>query len=267
MVRARPDAMSLQIAAALRGGLDRLVSRTGGLLTIAYALVYVVYQASFNGIVARVYEQYGIDTAGSLQPAAGGPLWLQGAAVLACLLALSYLTIVAIRTFVAESRGSFPEGAFSDGIAWALVNLAVGGIVFTLLYWIGLVALVLPGLFVAVSFLFMPIYIAVEGDHFVDALRHSWGLATDNRLRIFGLLLVLFAIGGVLGGIVGFGSAMIAIVGGSPGLFSLLLIVLIAPVSLFGLAVTADAYEQLREDDDGEFGGDATATTSPSTPA
>jgi len=259
--------MSLQIGTALRGGFDRLVSRTGGILLLAYALTYVVYQSSFNGIVIELYRQYDIETAGTLQFALGGPLWLQGIAVLACLLALSYLSIVAVRTFVAEARDSFPADAFTDGIVWALVNLAVGGIVFSLLYWIGLVALLVPGLFVLVSFVFMPIYVAAEGENFVDALRHSWGLATGNRLEIFALLLVLMAVGGLFGGIIGFGSAMVAVAGGPSGLFSVLVSVMIAPVSLYGLAVTTDAYTQLREDEREDFGGESAAATTPSTPA
>jgi len=259
--------MSLQIAAALRGGFDRLISRTGGILLLAYALIYVVYQASFNGIIVGVYEEYGIETAGTLQPALGGPLWLQSGAVLACLLALSYLSIVAVRTFVAEARDSFPDDALTGGIVWALVNLAVGGIVYSILYTVGLVLLVIPGLFALVSFVFMPIYVAAEGDNFVDALGNSWGLATGNRLEIFALLLVLMAVGGLFGGIVGFGSAMIAVTGGPQGIFGVLLAVMIAPISLYGLAVTTDAYTQLREDDDGEFGGESTAATTPSTPA
>jgi len=136
-----------------------------------------------------------------------------------------------------------------------------------LLYWIGLVALLVPGLFVLVSFVFMPIYVAAEGENFVDALRHSWGLATGNRLEIFALLLVLMAVGGLFGGIIGFGSAMVAVAGGPSGLFSVLVSVMIAPVSLYGLAVTTDAYTQLREDEREDFGGESAAATTPSTPA
>lgn len=261
--------MSLQIAAALRGGVDRLLSRTGGVLIAAYALTYVVYQASFNGALVTVYEQAGLsEAATALQPALGGPLWLQGVVVLLCLLALSYLSIVAIRTFVANTPEAFPDHAFSRGIVVALVNLVVGGIVFSILYWVGLVLLVVPGLFVLVSFLFMPIFVAEEGQNFVAALKNSWELATGNRLEIFGLMVILMAVGGAFGFVVGFGSAMVAATGGPQGLLSLLFAVVIGPITLFGLAVTTDAYTQLRdEDDEGFEGGETTTAETPSTPA
>jgi hypothetical protein len=235
--------MSLRIGAALQSGLTRLASRAGAALVVAYLVLYAVYQTAFNSLVAAAYARYGLDV--SVQTAVDLPLPVAAAVVGVSMVVMSYLSVVAVRTFVAGERGGIPRAFLTDGAAWATLNLLVGGFVFMILWVVGLVLLVVPGLFLLVSLVFMTMYVAVENENFVTAMRRSWGLARGNRLSIFGLLVVVLALGFAMG--LGFSVLSFAVtLAGVPELLPLLTAVLTAPVTMYNLAALSAAFDQLR---------------------
>ncbi|AZH26868.1 hypothetical protein [Haloplanus aerogenes] len=234
--------MSLQIGAALKSGASRFASRTGAILTVAYLVLYTVYQIGYNAIVNVVYTRMGVDT--SLAVPVSLPVPVAVVVVVACLIALSYLSVVAIRTFVAGTRDTIPGEFYTDGVVWAVPNLFVGGLVTMVLVTIGFALLFVPGIFLLVSLLFMPVYVAVEGDNFVTAMRRSWALARGDRLAILGLVLVVVAIGAAVG--VVFAVVNIAAsLAGYQVVVPFVAAVVVSPVTMYNLAAVAAAFEQL----------------------
>lgn len=262
--------MSLQIVAALRDGLDRLISRTGGILVLAYLLVSVVYQVSLDALTAAATAGMDQGMQGSVQPPE--PLLdlsapLAAALILLSLVALAYVSVVAIRTFVAGERASIPRAFFTDRAAWAVLNLLVGGIVVSILFWVGLLLLVVPGIYVIVTMAFMAMYVAAENDNFVAAMRRSWRLTSGDRWSVLGLLVAIVGITFVLGFALGVVATLAAVATGSDAVVQLLNAVWLAPLSLFNVAVLAAAYNQLRAAEGEGPGVGARTTETPTSPA
>ena len=234
--------MPLQIGAALKSGGYRLASRTGALLTVSYVVLYAAYQTGYNVALNALYARLGVDAALAVPFTLPTPV--AGAVVAVCLLALSYLSVVAIRTFVAGERDTVPGEFYTEGVVWAVPNLFVGGLVTMVLMTIGFALLFVPGVFLLVSFVFMPMYVAVEGDNFVTALRRSWVLARGDRWSILGLGLVVVAIGGAAG--VVFGVVNVAATfAGYQAVVPLVAALVVSPVTMYNLATVAAAFEQL----------------------
>ena len=122
------------------------------------------------------------------------------------------------------------------GPEWARTPLVV-----LTLTVIGLVALIVPGVFVAISFFFVRQEIAVRDVNFVDAMAGSWALTSGHRVELFGLAVVVFFAGlaaAIPGFIVGFAS---------PAAGTALNAIARAVVLTFGVASAARAYDQLRD--------------------
>ncbi|WP_251342394.1 hypothetical protein [Haloplanus halophilus] len=235
--------MSLHVGAALKSGGYRLASRTGALLTVGYLVLYAVYQTGFNVLMNALYARAGLDA--EIPAPVALPLPAAAAVVAACLLVLTYLSVVAIRTFVAGERDAIPGEFWTDGVAWAVANLLVGGLVTTVLLTVGFALLLLPGLVLLVGLVFMAMFVAVEGENFVTAMRRSWALARGNRWSILGLVLVVAAVGLVIG--VAFGAVNVALsLAGLGSLTPLLAAVLVAPMTMYNVAAVAAAFDQLR---------------------
>jgi hypothetical protein len=137
-----------------------------------------------------------------------------------------------------------PRAFYTEGLVRAIPNLFVGGLVTMLLVTIGFALLFVPGLFLLVSFVFMPMYVAVEDDDFVTALRRSWVLARGDRWSILGLVLAVVAIGGAAG--VAFGVANVAAtLAGYQVVVPLVAALVVSPVTMYNLAAVAAAFERL----------------------
>jgi hypothetical protein len=236
--------MTLSISASVRDGAGRFVSRSGALLTLAYAAVLVVYQLSLNGLVVAVLpvdaEALG---ATATFPA---PTAVYGAVVLAALLATASLTVVTVRTFVADRRDAVPRAFYTRRLAWATANLLVGGVAYGLLVLLGSVMLLVPGVVVYVGLVFYTMYVAVEDESFVAAFRQSWRLVRPEFLRVFVLVAALglgVALVGAAVGVVVAGVAATAVGTGWAGVVSG---VLFGVLALFALAVLSAAFARLR---------------------
>jgi type IV secretory pathway VirB3-like protein len=155
--------------------------------------------------------------------------------------------IVAVRTLVSDETETVRDEFVSRNLLSATLNGFVGGVVVLILVAVGLVFLVVPGVYLAIAFFFVRQEIAVEDRNFVEALSASWERTSGHRLRLFGLALVVFLVGVVVtavGGVVGFV--------GVPLLTTLVTVLLGAVTVVFGVAVTCRAYVQLSDADDAE---------------
>ncbi|MDY6818464.1 MAG: hypothetical protein SVG88_07365 [Halobacteriales archaeon] len=150
------------------------------------------------------------------------------------------VTIGALRTFVTDPFGDLSGTVFSRNILWAAINMIVGGIVFGIVVAIGLVLLIVPGLFLLVSLFFWNVFVVVEDTSFIEGFRRSWELTAGNRLSLFGVGIIVALIG-----------LFVSIVLGLPGLFLpdivgfLLAQLGSAVVSVFTFATVAAAYNAL----------------------
>jgi len=238
--------MALQIGSALEEAGYRLFSRTGAILLVAFFALMASFQVLFNSILATTYTRMGYgEIAAALPLTFDIPLTVAGAGIAVTSVVSLYLTVVSFRTFVPGARESFPEGAFTRNVPLALVNVFVGGIVYSLLVFIGSILFLIPGIFAYVVFIFMMPYVIVEDRNFVAALKESYRLTKGDRLALFGLLLIVGAAAAVVGGIIGFiGSLALS------GPVSQLPTIVIQPLaSLYGTAIIAVAFEQLRTAD------------------
>jgi hypothetical protein len=128
-------------------------------------------------------------------PPAGTALIAQWGAIF---IAQPLITAMHVKAVVDLGEGRRPTigGTLAAGAAVFAPVLAV-----LVLYWLalllGFVALVVPGLFLAVRLWVSTQAAVVEGKRGVAALRRSWELTKDNWWRIFGISIVVAIIGGV----------------------------------------------------------------------
>lgn len=189
--------MSIDIGSVIRRGYERTVARNG-LLFVAILFVVSILDAMFSaGVERQVMPPGGLDTPGmapvsdivtgappvslELPPALAG-----GLSLLLGLVSL-VVTIGAIRTFVTDETETLPREHFTEDLLWPALNLIVGSIVFGIAIAVGFVFLIVPGLFLLVSLFFWEVFVAVEGDNFVEGFRRSWALTGGRRLRVFAL--------------------------------------------------------------------------------
>lgn len=157
-----------------------------------------------------------------------------------------YLLIVALRVFAA---GESLAAAATRRVLPAVAAGIVVGIIAYLAVLVGLVALVVPGLFLAVALLFAHVRVAVADDGPIEALRASWRLTAGRRrtvASVLAALIVLYLTPRLASGFVPGSGGLL--VGGA----------LVGMARLPSVALVAGAYARLEETDpetdDGEEG-------------
>ena len=176
--------MTLDVIGVLQEGIERTVARNG-LLFIGLLFALGV----LNTLVAIPLG----GAPGTGPPAEGAPFVAAAVGLLASLASV-ILFIAALRTFVSDETERIPRKYATRNLVWALLNLVIGGIVFTIGVFLGLVALVVPGLFLLVSLFFWNVFVVVEDENFIEGFQRSWGLTKGDRLQLFGLGVLVFLI-------------------------------------------------------------------------
>ncbi|ACV48203.1 conserved hypothetical protein [Halomicrobium mukohataei DSM 12286] len=206
-------------------------------LTIAYQLVFV---GSINTAVAGMLP----DTAQQGQIGLTLPISTSVSGLLAVVSILfgTYILLVATRLLVRDSSelSSLPSELFTHRVGRALLAAIVANVLVSIAVTLGLIALVIPGLFLSVSFTFVFFAIGVEDQGPVDALRRSWDLATGNRWRLFGLVLIVGIVAGAVGGL----SSLVTIAG--PAIGQIVVLSIISIITIVNYGILADAFVQLR---------------------
>jgi hypothetical protein len=209
--------MTLQLGRAIGDGIKRVLTPTGGILLVVFLALQLLTQASINTAVISFFPE---GPAGEIEAALGLTLPVSGTVASGLFVGA---VIVSSVYFVVLSRAltrptvelsSFPSDLYTRRMGRATLSMFIGGFVVGLAIMIGFVFLFLPGIFLAISFLFFTFAVGVEDRGIISALKRSWGLSRGNRLK----LAVLVILGGVIGfmsGIVGtlFDIANSAIVG------------------------------------------------------
>jgi|GEM_PF-823185 len=251
--------MSLDVPAAIQNGLARIPTRVAAILLAAYLAIGAVSTVTAQTLSSAVFDAVRTSlpsdaataptTPGAGAGAGGEALALDVGLPVAVGLFLAQVVVaqlvgvVAIRTFVSEARSSFPTGLTSH-LAWVVVNTLVASLVVNVLIGLGTILLVIPGIYVAVALYFVQFEVIVEERNAIEALRTGWGLTKGDRLRVFLLLIVIFAIGlasSVPGILLGF-------VGVSPLVVTAVSVLLGGVAGLVSVAIGARAYVQLKPD-------------------
>jgi len=247
--------MSLDIPAALEDGFSRLLTRVAGLLLVAYLVVGVISTVTAQTLSLAVMGalQSSLPSDAATPPTTpgmgGNPLALDVGLPVAVALFLAQIVlaqavgVVGIRTFVSEARRSVPAGV-ARNLPWVVLNALVAGFVVNVLIGLGTILLVIPGIYLAVALYFVQFEVIVEERNAIDALRSGWELTKGERLGVFLLLLVIFAIGiatAVPSIVLGFvGAPTVAVV--------LVSVVVGGIAGVIAVAIGARAYVQLKPD-------------------
>ena len=240
----------MDIGQAIEEGGKRTVARNG-LYFVAITWILSLLDQLFGNTVAQSFMNQvptGAGPAGQFgQPAVGPSLGLNPAiaSVLSFVLSLVGLVVVAaaLRTFVTEDTETLPGERFTHNLLWVVVNLFVGLIVFWIAVAIGLVLLIVPGLFILVSLFFWEVYVAVEDQNFVEGFQNSWGLTGGNRIMLFVLGVLVVIIWAVIAGVFGVVGAVL------PGVIGLAIAQIGSAFGgVFAIATAARTFLQLTED-------------------
>lgn len=244
--------MSLDIGQAIEEGGKRTIARNG-LYLVALWWVLGVLNSLFGNTIARNFiDQFrgsmgpGAPPMGS--PAMGPTLGLStGVAwILSFLVGLVVLvvTAAAFRTFVTSDTESLPRERFTRNLPWMLVNLIVGGIIFGIAVGVGLILLIIPGLFILVSLFFWNVYVIVEDQNFVEGFQNSWAATSGNRIMLFVLGVIVVIVTAILGAVFGVANAVL------PGIVGLAITQIGSAFgSVFAVATAARTFLQLTEDE------------------
>jgi hypothetical protein len=246
--------MSLDIPAALEDGLSRIPTRVAAILFAAYlavgAISTVAAQTLSLAVVDALQTTVPAGATAPTMPGMGdGALALDvGLPVAAALFLIQVVLaqvvgVVGTRTFVSDARASFPTG-LTRHLPWVVLNALVAGFVVNVLIGLGAIFLVVPGIYLAVAFYFVQFEVIIEEENALDALRTGWELTKGDRLAVFLLLLVVFAIG--LASAVP--SVVLGLVGAPTPLTVAVSLVAGAVAGLLSVAIGARAYVQLKPD-------------------
>jgi hypothetical protein len=246
----------LSIGEAFRYAFDRLATRGGGLLLVAYLLVQMGAQVTMQSFFAALFEGRLPAAGPGAGPSPGAragaeqafplaldlPAAVSGVLSVLLMFAGIVLSIVAMRAFyrdiddvpTAEHTRRLPRTVLVTLVVSVLVSLAV---------MVGFVLLIVPGIFLAVSFAFATLVVAVEDAGVLEALKRSWALSSGNRIRLFVLGVILVVVSML------FSIIFTALELVSPLAGDLAGAVVSALMGLFGIALLVGAYRQLAEED------------------
>ncbi len=276
--------MSLDIGKAISEGVSRTFSKNGVLLAVGFitiALLTVVLTHTFivtlsewmleffqelspaelEGVDQAQYEEMiadleqAVENSHEFAPlavtvplAASTAIGLIAGGLLLLAVIAEAVSIIAVRVFATDETEPVSRDLVTDNLVLATVNGFIGGIVVWGLILVGMVFLLLPGLFAAVVFYFLRQEIALNDKNFIEAMADSWRVTKGNRFEVFALGLIVVVISqldALAGGLVGIASGAggefaAAIIGGFLG--------------VFGAAAVTRGYIDLTEEDDAAEG-------------
>lgn len=235
--------MPLQLGRAIGRGVRRALNPTGGVLMLLTAVYLVVFVGALNTLIAAAFppelrQQASFDLTFPISGALAGVLIVVG------LLFGFVIYLAAARAFTRDpnKHPRFSTDLFTRRIGRALVSAIGANIIVSVAVTIGFILLIIPGLYLSVSFVFVVFAIGVEDARALDALRRSWELASGHRWRLLALVLVI-GIGTSLFSSIGTAVAFV-----DPVLGQLVSLVLTAPISVLSYGILAEAYIQVRDE-------------------
>ena len=241
---------TFEIGAAFSYGVDKLTTRGGAILVAAYVFHQLVTQLSVQSMFAQLFaDTFSADQLDQIYPLAIDlPVTVSGGLFVLLLLVGMALMVVATRALYSDID-RLPTADHTRRLGRTVAVTFVVSIIYGLAVGIGTVLFVIPGIFLAVSLVFAQPAVILEDAGVIEALERSWSLTSGNRLKLFGLGVLVVVLSGVVGGVVGLFGAFVPVLG------DLVSAAVTGVASVFGLAVLVGAYQQLA----GGAGGSAGA--------
>lgn len=181
--------MTLSVATVLRESLRRLATGPALLLLLALAVAQTL-AALLAGPVYRIAPA-ALAGAGDLFRLVLEPVSLVALA-LVCVVA-GYVGVVTIRVFATE-WGVVEREHLTRAVAKTLANWLAGALVLFVCVAVGLVVLVVPGLFVLAVFLLALPFVAVEDANAATALRRSFRATEGHRTTLLALAVAVLVV-------------------------------------------------------------------------
>ncbi|MCU4924646.1 hypothetical protein OB905_01420 [Halobacteria archaeon AArc-dxtr1] len=216
--------MTFQVGTVLSKTGERLLTPIGAIVVLGLTLVGIVQTIATQAVVQgflewmltqlddpTIREEFSADELAELEgqlesaiadisltfglsAGQGVLLWVLG-------FVLSLVVVVVAINAFGHGRDSPALGEI-DGFGWKLLNLFVGWIVFGVLFVIGILFFIVPGLVVAFVFVFFAAAVVLDGDSFLSAFASSFGVVRENLLGTAGV--IVLCLGAFIGlGIVG----------------------------------------------------------------
>lgn len=220
--------MSFTVSDVVTDAIDRLTTAAGALLIAALAVAGVVQTAGWHDLFRAAAERLlalleSPEAQAELTPgqitAAEEAIELfiadltlalgLGPALAAALVLLGYVLALVVVVFLIDAIAlgrSSPGELGVERVGWKTANLLLGSIVFGILFFIGLLLLVIPGLLVAYFLIFFAVAIVVDDESFFVAFSKSATVVRSNLLGTLALILltIVVLVGiGLVGGLVG----------------------------------------------------------------
>lgn len=243
------DIVALNIGSSLSGGIGRIANRNGAKIAVAYMVLGLVWQVTvYSAVVAWLRRMNG-PVADVALLSLEAPFAVSAGVAVGSLVLIQYLTIVAVRTFVSGHSRSIPSAYFTRNIAFVVGNTILGGIAFSLLVLAGTMLLIVPGVVAYIAFIFFVVFLSVEDENFVTALRDSWTLTRGHWLRLIVVFAVLMFGVGIISAFVSVLATAIAGAVGGQALGTLVGGVIGLPLTVLTLGVLAEVFNQLQDSD------------------
>jgi hypothetical protein len=237
--------MSLSIQTALQRGLRRAASLSGIAVFIPMLILQAGIVLSAQTAAVQFVVQNTQATITDVDPGLQLPVSITVAVGLMIVftVAATIVVIPAARLLVRDlsELSSIPPATVTRRLLWASLSALVCAVFLTVIIPIGYLLLLVPGVFLTVSFQFSFFAIAVEDKGIIDSLSRSWQLASGERLLLFGMLVVISLLSAVPAVIVSFvpGSTAREIVS----------LILNSALLVTVYAILADVFVQLRNDE------------------
>ena len=187
--------MSLSIQTALQRGLRRAASLSGIAVFIPMLILQAGIVLSAQTAAVQFVVQNTQATITDVDPGLQLPVSITVAVglIIVFTVAATIVVIPAARLLVRDlsELSSIPPATVTRRLLWASLSALVCAVFLTVIIPIGYLLLLVPGVFLTVSFQFTFFAIAVEDKGIIDSLSRSWQLASGERLLLFGMLVVI----------------------------------------------------------------------------
>lgn len=239
--RRRGLRMSIELGRTFGLGVRRAASASGAVLFVLTLAAQYVLVSAVNTLIRSGLppDLVGDVDLGLTLPVSGSIAGVLAASAIVLGAAAYLVGARAMAREIAELN-SLPSRLIAHRPVRGTLSILVASVVVVVAITMG-IPLIVPGLFLAVSFAFVPFVVAVEDGGPLTALRRSWGLATGNRWRLFAVLLPFVLLHGVVS-TVGAAFSLAA-----PGVGQLINLTAGSIVTVLSVGVLAEAFGQLRE--------------------
>lgn len=190
MIEIEPGSVDLEVMGCLRKGFELTKRHFGTLMLIGF--VYILVSMAVGGLEGLVSNFLVPQNAGE-EGVVFHPLMIP------IKLASSLVSLVLAAGFTRASLNivSGSKAAVGDlfGEIGKVVPIVLASLLFYILFVIGLILLIVPGIYVALRFGFFVTAIVDRNLGPIEALKYSYRITTNNTLSLFGLFILSMLIG------------------------------------------------------------------------